>query len=129
MKIEVTLELSREVVSRIKNGKTMCRTEEKVEKPTLTQEEINIKRRKIRLDEMFIVIDKTLEGCKPNFILQHLDEERIKNNIKNELTIDIVKNIRRLMSQCQLPFYKSEVAAELFERYEGLLLEKYGKEK
>ena len=50
-----------------------------------------------------------------------------KNNIKNELTVDIVKNIRRLMSQCQLPFYKSEVAAEVFKRYEGLLLEKYSK--
>lgn len=99
----------------------------KVEKSTLTQEEINIKRRKIRLDEMFIVIDKTLEGCKPGTILQNLDELRIKNNIKNDLTIDMVKNIRRLMSQCQLPFYKSEVAAEVFERYEGLLLEKYGK--
>ena len=129
IEIEEELHLSKDVVGKIKNGKTMCRTEEKVEKPTLTQEEINIKRRKIRLDEMFIVIDKTLEGCKPNSILQHLDEMRIKNNIKNELTIDIVKNIRRLMSQCQLPFYKSEVVAELFERYEGLLLEKYGKEK
>ena len=64
---------------------------------------------------------------KPNYILQHLDELRIKNNIKNDLTIDIVKNIRRLMSQCQLPFYKSEVVTELFEHYEGLLLEKYAK--
>ena len=126
IEIEELLHLSKDVVGKIKNGKTMCRNEEKVEKQTLTQEEINIKRRKIRLDEIFIVIDKTLEGYKPNYILQHLDELRLKNNIKNELTVDIVKNIRRLMSQCQLPFYKSEVVAELFERYEGLLLEKYG---
>jgi hypothetical protein len=125
--IEVTLELSREVVSRIKNGTTVCRNEEKLEKQTLTQEEINIKRRKIRLEEMFIVIDKTLEGCKPNYILQHLDELRLKNNIKNELTIDIVKNIRRVMSQCQLPFYKSEVSRELYERYEDMIMKRYGK--
>ena len=129
IEVEKELHLSKDVVGKIKNRKTMCRNEEKVEKPTLTQEEINIKRRKIRLDEIFIVIDKTLEGYKPNYILQHLDELRLKNNIKNELTVDIVKNIRRLMSQCQLPFYKSEVSTELFERYEGLLLEKYGKEK
>ena len=125
--IEEELKLPRHIVTRIKNGTTVCRNEEKIEKQTLTQEEINIKRRKIRLDEMFIVIDKTLEGCKPNSILQHLDELHVKNNIKNDLTIDIVKNIRRLLSQCQLPFYKSEVSTEIFERYEGLLLEKYGK--
>uniref|UniRef100_A0A6C0HHQ8 Uncharacterized protein n=1 Tax=viral metagenome TaxID=1070528 RepID=A0A6C0HHQ8_9ZZZZ len=125
--IEEELHLSKDVVGKIKNGTTVCRNEEKVLKESTTQEEKNIKRRKIHLAEMFIVIDKTLEGCKPNSILQHLDELRIKNNIKNDLTIDIVKNIRRLMSQCQLPFYKSEVVTELFERYEGLLLEKYGK--
>ena len=125
--IEELLDLSRHVVTRIKNGLTLCRNEKKVEKSTLTQEELNIKRRKIRLDEMFIVIDKTLEGCKPGTILQHLDELRIKNNIKNDLTIDMVKNIRRDICKGKLPFYKREVTAEIFERYQGLFLEKYSK--
>jgi hypothetical protein len=121
--IEETLELSRDVVSRIKNGTTVCRNEEKVLKEPTTQEEKNIKRRKIHLDEMFIVIDKTLKGDKPSTILQQLDEMRLKNKIKNELTIDIIKNIRRDISKGKLPFYKSEVSKELYEQYETIIRE------
>ena len=109
MEIEKLLHLSRDVVGKIKNGKTVCRDEYKVVKESTSQEERNIKKRKIRLDEMFIVIDKTIAGSKPTVILERLDELRLKNNIKNDLTIDIIKNIKRDICKGKLPFYKSEV--------------------
>jgi hypothetical protein len=127
MEVEEALQLSREVVSKIKNGKTVCRNEDKVVKESSSQEERNIKKRRIRLDEMFIVIDKSVAGDKPGHILEHLEELRLKNNIKNDLTIDIIKNIRGQTRQGKLPFYKSEVSEEIYERYEAILLEKYGK--
>jgi hypothetical protein len=128
MEVEEALQLSREVVSKIKNGKTVCRNEDKVVKESSSQEERNIKKRRIRLDEMFIVIDKSVAGDKPGHILEHLEELRLKNNIKNDLTIDIIKNIRGQTRQGKLPFYKSEVSEEIYERYEDMIIERYGKE-
>jgi len=129
IEIQELLSLHRHTVTRIKNGDLVCRNEEKVKKSTsLTQEELNIKRRKIRLDEMFIVIDKSIAGDKPTAILEYLDQMRVKNNIKNDLTIDIIKNIRRDISKGKLPFYKSEVSKELFERYEDMIMKRYGEE-
>jgi hypothetical protein len=128
MEIEELLHLSKDVIGKIKNGKTVCRNEDKVVKVTSSQEEKNIKRRKIRLDEMFIVIDKSVAGDKPGHILEHLEELRLKNNIKNDLTIDIIKNIRGQTRQGKLPFYKSEVSEEIYERYEDMIMKRYGKE-
>ena len=115
--IQELLNLPRHTVTRIKNGITVCRTESKVEKKTLTKEEQNIKKRKIQLDEMFIVIDKTIKGDKPMTILEDLDAIRLKQQIKNELSIDIIKNIKRDINQGKLPFYKSEVSPEKYEQY------------
>jgi hypothetical protein len=128
MEIEELLQLSKDVVGKIKNGKTVCRNEDKVVKKSISQEERNIKKRKIRLDEMFIVIDKSIAGDKPTAILERLDELRLKNNIKNDLTIDIIKNIKRDICKGKLPFYKSEVSEEIYERYEDMITERYGKE-
>jgi hypothetical protein len=119
--IQELLNLPRHTVTRIKNGITVCRTECKVEKQTLTKEEQNIKKRKIHLDEMCIVIDKTIKDEKPMSILEHLDAIRLKNNIKNDLTIDIIKNLRRDICHGKIPFYKSEVSEETYERYEKLI--------
>jgi hypothetical protein len=107
---------SRHIISDIRNKKLVCRNEIKKERKEnpLSQEEQNIKRRKITLEEIFIVIDKTiLENKMPSFILQFLIEKRglqTNNNIavNNDLTIDIIKNIKRMLSQNKLPFYEIE---------------------
>ena len=116
--IEVLLSLSRHTVSGIKNGKLVCRTEEREERPELSQEEINIRRRKITLPEMLIVVDKSVAGEKPAKILDAL---RLKENRKNDLTLDIIKNIKRNLQQNKLPFYKSELDFEKYQYYETLI--------
>ena len=119
--IEVLLELSKHVVSRIKNGLIVCRTEEREERPDLSQEEINIRRRKITLSEMLIVVDKSVAGENPAKILEYLDAQRLKDGRKNDLTLDIIKNIKRNLQQNKLPFYKSELDPEKYEYYETLI--------
>ena len=119
--IQELLNLPRHTITRIKNGTTVCRIESKVEKQTLTKEEQNIKKRKILLDEILIVIDKTIKNEKPMSILEHLDAIRLKNNIKNDLTIDIIKNLRRDICHGKNPLYKSEVSEEIYERYGKLI--------
>ncbi len=118
------LKLAKHTVTRIKNGLTVCRNEMKEEKKVhLTQEEQNIKRRKIRLDELFIVIDKLISDIKPMIILETLVQLRIKekkdNNLtNNNLTIDIIKNIKRNILEGKLPFYKCEVCLEKYHHYQ-----------
>jgi hypothetical protein len=119
--IEVLMSITRHTVSMIKNGKLMCRTEEREEKETLSQEELNIRRRRITLPEMLIVVDKSVAGEKPGKILDILDAIRLKENRKNDLTLDIMKNIKRNLQQNKLPFYKSEVGEEKYQYYETLL--------
>lgn len=119
--IEVLLQLSKHIVSRIKNGLIVCRTEEREERPDLSQESINIRRRKITLPELLIVIDKSVAGEKPAKILDILDALRLKENRKNDLTLDIIKNIKRNLQQNKLPFYKSEVGEEKYQHYEILV--------
>ena len=94
----------------------------KIEKATLSKEEQNIKKRKIHLDEILIVIDKTMKDEKPMSILEHLDAIRLKNNIKNDLTIDIIKNLRRDICHGKIPLYATEVSEETYKRYEKLIM-------
>lgn len=119
IEIQELLTLPRHTVTRIKNGLLACRSETRNEEPKspISKEAQNIKKRKIYLEEMFIVIDKTIKGDKPMVILEHLDALRLKQQIKNELSIDIVKNIKRDITKGKLPFYKSEVAPEKYEHY------------
>jgi len=119
--IEEITGLTRHTVTCVKTGRVVCRTEVKKERETLTQEEKNINKRRITLDEMFIVIDKTIAGEKPMPILLHLDELRLKNKIKNDLTPDIIKNIKRSMSQNKMPFYRCEMDEEKYKHYETLI--------
>ena len=51
VKIQDLLNLPKHTVSRIKNGIIMCRNEEKKEKQSLTQEEINLSKKKILTNE------------------------------------------------------------------------------
>ena len=119
--IQELLNLPRHTITRIKNGITVCRSESKVEKKILTKEEQNIKKRKIHLDEILIVIDKTIKDEKPMSILEYLDSIRLKNSIKNDLTIDIIKNLRRDIFHSKIPLYKSEISEEMYERYLKLI--------
>jgi hypothetical protein len=123
MEIQELLTLPRHTVTRIKNGIILCRTEEKQTDPKipLSKEAQNIKKRKIHLEEMCIVIEKLVKEEKPMAILEHLDALRLKQQIKNDLSIDIVKNIKRNINQGQLPFYKSEVSPEKYEHYLQLI--------
>jgi hypothetical protein len=70
---------------------------------------------------MLIVVDKSVAGEKPGKILDILDAIRLKENRKNDLTLDIMKNIKRNLQQNKLPFYKSEVGEEKYQYYETLL--------
>jgi hypothetical protein len=66
-------------------------------------------------------VDKSIAGEKPGKILELLDGQRLKDGIKNDLTLDIIKNIKRNLQQNKLPFYKSELDAEKYEYYETLV--------
>lgn len=123
MEIQELLTLPKHTVTRIKNGIILCRTEEKQPDPKipLSKEAQNIKKRKIHLEEMCIVIEKLVKEEKPMAILEHLDALRLKQQIKNDLSIDIVKNIKRNINQGELPFYKSEVSPEKYEHYLQLI--------
>jgi hypothetical protein len=125
IEIQEMLQLSRHNVTRIKCGNIICRTEEKTIKDKTTQEDRNIAKRKIALDEIFIVIDKLIKNEKPTAILDFLNDRRhgYKNCIN--LTVDIVKNIKRNISQhpCKLPFYQSEMSVEDYTYYKNAIEE------
>lgn len=123
MEIQELLTLPRHTVTRIKNGIMLCRTEEKQTDPKipLSKEAQNIKKRKIHLEEMCIVIEKLVKEEKPMVILEYLDALRLKQQIKNNLTTNIIQNIRKDISKGELPFYKSEVSPDKYEHYLKLI--------
>ena len=124
IEIQESLQLPRHTISRIKNGNLVCRTEEKKDIKPMTSEGIGIMKRKIRVDEILIVVENCVKDEKPAAILKLLVDRRNKKNIENELTIDIVKNIKRTMNQNKLPVYDFELTPEKFEYY-TTMIEKY----
>ena len=118
--IEILLSVTKHTVSMIKNGNLVCRTEVREDKPNRSQEEINIRRRKITLPEILLVVDKSFAGEKVAKILELLDAQRLKEGQKNDLTLNIVKNIKRNLQENKLPFYKSELDEEKYQQYETL---------
>lgn len=124
VKIQELLNLPRHTVSRIKNNIIVCRNEEKVVKETLTQEQLNISKRKITVHEIFTVVDKFTKNVKPREILEVLVKEREKNNIPNNLTIDIIKNIKRNLNENKTILYKCELTSKQ-QGYFNSLLNKY----
>ena len=127
IEIQDLLQLSRHNVTRIKCGNIICRTEEKVVKDKTTQEDRNIAKRKIVLDEIFIVIDKLIKNEKPTVILEFLNDRRHSYKNYDYLNVDIIKNIKRNISQhpCKLPFYQSEMSIEDYEYYKHAIEEYY----
>jgi hypothetical protein len=121
IEIQELLRLPRHVVTRIKNGDLVCRNEEKINKHKMSQEEVNLSKRKIKTDEIIFVIEKFIENWKPIHILDYLIEERNKNNIPNDITMDIVKNIKRNLKNKKKNIYESETSKEKYDYYISLL--------
>ncbi len=112
--IQNSLSLNRHTVTRIKNGTIVCRNENKNQKIPLTKEQIAISKRKITVNEILCVIDKLLEKWEPMQILNYLVEERNKNEIKNTLTVNIIKNIKANILKDKLIIYNNEINQEQF---------------
>ena len=121
IEIQNLLNLPRHTITRIKNGEIICRNEEKIIKPSLTQMEINLSKRKILTDEIIVVIEKFIEKWKPMQVFDYLLEIRNKNNIINTITIDIIKNIKRNLANEKTIIYESELSKEKYEYYLQLL--------
>ena len=112
-------------ISRIKKGIIVCSDEDKKEKQIQSQEQVNINKRKIKVCEILKVVELSVEGLQPMKILKCLVDEREKNNLENNLTVDIVKNIRRLIYINKMPIYESEVSPEQYQYYKNMIEEKY----
>lgn len=67
--------------------------------------------------EIINAIEKLNENWKPMQILDYLIEERNKNNIANQLTIDIIKNIKRKLSNKKHVIYETELPKEKYDYY------------
>lgn len=106
------------IVSKIKNGNIICRTEVKQEKRKTTLQERNMQKRKITVDEMMIVIDKLIQGIKPITILEDFEDA----NPETTITIDVIKNMKRNMGQNKMPFYENEVTAEKYAEYKDKIV-------
>jgi len=115
VKIQELMDLPRHTVTRIKNGIIICRDEERKEIKPMSQEEVNISKRKIKLDEILIVITQTIDGQTPADILY-----KIKNPL---VTINIVKNIKQKMCDGIMPFYESELSEHRYNLYEKMVNE------
>jgi hypothetical protein len=120
IEIQELLNLPRHTITRIKNGDIVCKDELKKEKKPLSKEEINLSKRKIHTDEIIIVIERFIEKWNPMRILDYLIDRRNCNNIPNQLTIDIIKNIKRNLMNGKPIIYESELSKEKYEYYQIL---------
>ena len=121
IEIQDLLKLPRHTITRIKHNDLVCRDETKQIKKSLTQVEINLSKRKILTQEIIIVIEKFIENWKPIKILDYLIEKRNEFNIQNNLTIDIIKNIKRNLNNNKTIIYESELSKEKYDYYIELL--------
>jgi hypothetical protein len=117
IEIQEILCLPKYTITRIKNGEIVCRNEYKTEKQSLTQVEVNLSKRKIQTDEIIIVIERLNEKWKPMRILDYLIDRRNMNNIPNHLTIDIIKNIKRNLTNGKSVIYETELPKDKFDYY------------
>ena len=82
-----------------------------------TQNDRNIHKRKITINEILTVIDRIVKGIKPTSIFNEIYKEN------NNITIDIVKNIKKQMLKNKIPFYDFEISKEKYEIYKKLIQE------
>lgn len=120
VEIQEMLELPRHTVTRIKNREIVCRNEEKIQRHSLTQIQVNLSKRKILTEEIIVVIEKIIQKWKPMKILDYLIEKRNINNNPNTLTIDIVKNIQRNLKNNKTILYETELSKDTYEYYLNL---------
>jgi hypothetical protein len=121
IEIQELLKLPRHTITKIKNGEIVCRNEVKNDRKPLTQEETNLSKRKIKPDEIIIVIEKLIKNWQPMQILDCLIYRRNNNNIPNNLTIDIIKNIKRNLTNGKQVIYESELSKDAYEYYNQLI--------
>ena len=114
--IQNLLTLPRHTITRIKNSQIVCKNEEKIDKNTLTQEEVNLSKRKIDADDIIIVIEKFIDKWKPRQILNYFIEQN-----KTNITIDIIKNIKRNLTNNKKIIYESELSQTKYEYYTTLI--------
>lgn len=117
VEIQEMLSLSRNSVTQIKSGKMVCRTEENPVITSLTQEEINLSKRKVVPQEIIIILEKYVENMKPTQILNYLNE----NYHNSTATIDIIKNIKRSLKDNKTIIYESELSKEKYKQYLELI--------
>jgi hypothetical protein len=121
--IQEILTLPKHTITRIKNGEIVCSNEAKKDKQPLTQIEVNLSKRKILTDEIIIVIERLNEKWNPKRILYYLIDRRNINNVPNHLTIDIIKNIKRNLTNSKPVIYESELSKEKYEYYMKIINE------
>jgi hypothetical protein len=113
--IQELLTLPRHTITRIKNGVIVCRDEVKKDTIPLTQEQVNLSKRKINVNEIIVIIEKIIDKWKPTQILDYLIELN-----ENNITIDIIKNIKRNLINKKTIIYESELSKERYEYYLNL---------
>ena len=119
--IQELLNLPRHTITRIKSGLIVCRSEIKENKLEITQEQQNINKRKIQTDEIIIVIERLINNWNPTRILDYLIDRRNSNNIPNNLTVDIIKNIKRNLTNGKHVIYESELPKDTYEYYTQII--------
>jgi len=119
--IQELLGLPRHTITRIKSGLIVCRNEEKTNKLSSTQEELNLSKRKIQTNEIIIVIERLINNWNPTRILDYLIDRRNCNNIPNHLTIDIIKNIKRNLTNGKHVIYEFELPKDTYEYYTQII--------
>jgi len=119
--IQELLNLPRHTITRIKTGLIVCRSEIKETKLETTQEQQNINKRKIQTDEIIIVIERLINNWNPTRILDYLIDRRNSNNIPNNLTVDIIKNIKRNLTNGKHVIYESELPKDTYEYYTQII--------
>ena len=83
----------------------------------MTQEEINLSKRKVAPQEIIIILEKYVENMKPTQILNYLNE----NYHNSAATIDIIKNIKRSLKTNKTIIYESELSKEKYKHYLELI--------
>lgn len=114
--IQQSLNLPRHTITRIKNGLLVCRYEDKQVKVALTQEQANLSKRKIDAEDIITTIEKIIEKWKPMEILDYFIEQD-----KHNITINIIKNIKRNLQNHKTIVYESELTTERYNYYLSLL--------
>ena len=104
-------------MKQLKHGELVCRDEIKKERVSLTQEQVNLSKRKINVDDIIIVLEKlVLEELKPAVILHYFTEQH-----KLNVSIDMIKNIKRYLTNGKTIIYESELSIERYEYYQSLI--------